>query len=205
MSFRSSFRSLLCAAPKRKRTSAINPLDEDPEEVGSELPSPAVVTIGSSSSSTLKVVPVIPVVPVVPVVTSVPPLAKKARSRSRHRGAVLGLQVEPLAESSPEFADFGEHFWGKLEKLYRITYKDLIPGNLSGAGWDTILYFHGTGHCGCLDRHTNGDDLQAIHVQDWCDHEHCATRGILRNGHLLTKSPSGKNKRLCCSLNEYWT
>ncbi|KAG0210633.1 hypothetical protein BGX33_004790 [Mortierella sp. NVP41] len=67
------------------------------------------------------------------------------------------------------------------------------------ADWTGASYFHGTGHCDCVDIRGRTEYLQQpsfelpsgteeaaplIPTEDWCEtHMPCATRGILRKGY----------------------
>jgi len=39
-----------------------------------------------------------------------------------------------------------------LKKFYKIEYNNNTRGNVSDYEWSEAHFFHGTGHCGCVDR-----------------------------------------------------
>ncbi|KAF9543762.1 hypothetical protein EC957_000457 [Mortierella hygrophila] len=95
-----------------------------------------------------------------------------------------GQHLEPLAPTSPEFlqyqAVFGAH---KLVKLYKIIYETMGTHSLHEFNLYPSVFFHGTGHCGCVSRRITDTDLTNIDASNWCGRA-CATQGILNHGHL---------------------
>ncbi|KAG0305705.1 hypothetical protein BGZ98_003715 [Dissophora globulifera] len=108
---------------------------------------------------------------------------------------VQGLYVEPVEVSSSKFRKYESKFSGRLLKLYTITYSDHMlkkfANDMSGIAWNTSLFFHGTGHCGCLGRRVSESSLSKVKSDEWCGNVHCATQGILNHGHLRTQSCGG--------------
>ncbi|KAF9143284.1 hypothetical protein BGX30_000876 [Mortierella sp. GBA39] len=105
--------------------------------------------------------------------------------------SLKGQHLEPLAPTSPEFlqyqAVFGRH---KLVKLYKIIYETMGTHSLDKFNPYPSIFFHGTGHCGCVSKRFIDTDLASIDASNWCGGT-CATQGILNHGHLLTYSKGG--------------
>ncbi|KAF9086315.1 hypothetical protein BGX29_008659 [Mortierella sp. GBA35] len=115
--------------------------------------------------------------------------------------SLKGLHLEPLATDSAEFVQYQDVFGGpKLVKLYQITYEPTGLHNLEIFNSYPSLFFHGTGHCGCLARRNVVADSTKINSNDWCGRSGCATQGILNYGHMRTYSYSG---RLRCVRSMY--
>ncbi|KAG0071208.1 hypothetical protein BGZ89_011282 [Linnemannia elongata] len=105
--------------------------------------------------------------------------------------SLKGQHLEPLAVTSPEFlqyqAVFGAH---KLAKLYKIIYETTGTHSLDQFNLYPSIFFHGTGHCGCVLSRGTEIDLTNIYASNWCGRA-CATQGILNHGHLRTYSGGG--------------
>ncbi|KAI1315294.1 hypothetical protein EDD11_001026 [Mortierella claussenii] len=104
---------------------------------------------------------------------------------------IQGLHAEPVALNSVDFEAYQKLFNGKLRKLYRVTYNEIVPRNLENGDWSTQFFYHGTSHCGCLDRRVIQNEPLAIPSQQWCANSSCATQGIISSGHLLTYNAHG--------------
>ncbi|KAI8594691.1 hypothetical protein EDD21DRAFT_449193 [Dissophora ornata] len=104
-----------------------------------------------------------------------------------------GLHVEAVDPNSFEYGQHSSHFSGRLVKLYRISYEGSVPRIIINGGWSSELFFHGTGHCGCLGERVvdTSSATTTIHSSEWCGSLHCATQGILNHGHLRTWSHNG--------------
>lgn len=63
------------------------------------------------------------------------------------------------------------------------------PG--SAEGWSSELYYHGTGHCGCLTMRSLSMSAAVVLAIEWCGVSTCATRGIFKYEHLNTISRGG--------------
>ncbi|KAG0043862.1 hypothetical protein BGZ83_010955 [Gryganskiella cystojenkinii] len=115
-----------------------------------------------------------------------------------------GKYVDRVSTTDPAWSKYSGNFNGRLAALYKIKY-DLpedIKDNLEDSP-QSKTYFHGTGHCGCLNNRTGleGDSASRVLIDNWCsgrislesqDQEYfCATRGILTRGHLSSFSPHG--------------
>ncbi|KAK3840164.1 MAG: hypothetical protein JOS17DRAFT_798191 [Linnemannia elongata] len=102
--------------------------------------------------------------------------------------SLKGQYLEPLAPTSPEFlqyqAVFGVH---KLAKLYKIIYEATGTHTLDQFNLYPLIFFHGTGHCGCVLNRGADTDMTSIDASNWCGRA-CATQGILIHGHLRTCS-----------------
>ncbi|KAF9121555.1 hypothetical protein BGW39_010440 [Mortierella sp. 14UC] len=62
-----------------------------------------------------------------------------------------GLDLELLRRDSFKFLEYETKFGADtLVKLYRIRYSGTKFYTLRSPDWSSKLYFHGTGHCGCL-------------------------------------------------------
>lgn len=109
---------------------------------------------------------------------------------------VKGVEIQPQASTTPEYKSYNSKLGGKLVKLYKITYEENTPNGSRTSGWSQAIYFHGTGHCGCVDTRATTSGLRKIKTRNWCRNKRCATRGILNHGHLLHRSPGGKNNNL---------
>src|SRR5690554_2960796 len=115
--------------------------------------------------------------------------------------AFQGLHLESLSQTSSEYALHRPKFKNLLVKLYRITYKKSTTNAADTAeNWSTGLYFHGTGHCGCLHARQLASDM-LIKADEWCNGTSCATRGILQFGHLMQLSFSSMNVYCCLQYN----
>ncbi|KAG0090375.1 hypothetical protein BGZ92_003086 [Podila epicladia] len=66
--------------------------------------------------------------------------------------AIAGVHLEPVLADSAEFTKYEEILELDLVKLYKLGYNGTTPRNLSGPEWSDIRFFHGTGHCECVDR-----------------------------------------------------
>ncbi|KAK3820293.1 MAG: hypothetical protein J3Q66DRAFT_429156, partial [Benniella sp.] len=104
---------------------------------------------------------------------------------------IKGVEVQPQASTTPEYKSYNSKLGGKLVKLYKITYEENTPNGSRTSGWSQAIYFHGTGHCGCVDTRATTSGLRKIKTRNWCRNKRCATRGILNHGHLLRRSPGG--------------
>ncbi|KAF9932155.1 hypothetical protein FBU30_008842 [Linnemannia zychae] len=107
-----------------------------------------------------------------------------------------GQKLERLSSNSPEFLEYQEIFGGKiLVKLYKISYEPIGQYKLNRFRTFPAIYYHGTGHCGCVLKRgaksnlTDGETM--INSNEWCGGPHCATQGILNMGHLLDFSKRG--------------
>jgi hypothetical protein len=108
----------------------------------------------------------------------------------------------PILLNTTDFSKYDIVFENKLVALYKVTYKELVPGSHThGTGWDDDAYFHGTGHCGCLATRIKNADNNKISSHAWCGNQNCATQGILNHGNLLSKCPSGGTVSVCASHN----
>ncbi|KAF9327245.1 hypothetical protein BG006_009414, partial [Podila minutissima] len=65
------------------------------------------------------------------------------------------IHLEPVDSTSEDFAKYRQMMGMNLQRLYRIEYNDNNRGKVSGYEWSQIQFFHGTGHCGCIDQHVN--------------------------------------------------
>ncbi|KAG0253646.1 hypothetical protein BG011_006242 [Mortierella polycephala] len=65
--------------------------------------------------------------------------------------AFQGLFLEPLSSSSPDYIKYRSRFGSQLVRLYKITYNAVNPQTNHLGRWSSNVFFHGTGHCGCLD------------------------------------------------------
>ncbi|KAF9121726.1 hypothetical protein BGW39_010294 [Mortierella sp. 14UC] len=100
------------------------------------------------------------------------------------------LHLELLTKASPEYAEHCDKFESfQLIDLFKIHYSNTETRQSGGQGaWSEPIYFHGTWSCGCIGTSRAQDGTSAsvlIPTNDWCKTEHCATRGILREGHRL--------------------
>ncbi|KAF9099689.1 hypothetical protein BGX23_000063 [Mortierella sp. AD031] len=56
------------------------------------------------------------------------------------------------------FLEYEDNFGAdKLVKMYRISYSGTEGHQLGLEDWSEAIYYHGTGHCGCLSVHENED------------------------------------------------
>ncbi|KAG0043861.1 hypothetical protein BGZ83_010954 [Gryganskiella cystojenkinii] len=104
-----------------------------------------------------------------------------------------GQHVDRVSTSDPAWLKYSPYFNGHLLALYKIQYNlpEEMKTNLEDLPTNEV-YFHGTGHCGCLmARSTSPLPGDRVSTRDWCTRTFCATRGILNRGHLLTWSPRG--------------
>ncbi|KAG0195557.1 hypothetical protein BGX28_001091, partial [Mortierella sp. GBA30] len=74
--------------------------------------------------------------------------------------AFRGLHIEPLPQSDPEYIAHSRSFDGQLVKLYKLAYKDMSLELCTT--WSTGVYFHGTGHCGCVQTRQASEDPSTI-------------------------------------------
>ncbi|KAF9144942.1 hypothetical protein BG015_012057 [Linnemannia schmuckeri] len=103
----------------------------------------------------------------------------------------VGQHLEPLAPISSEFLQYQRLFGvNKLAKLYKIVYQPTGTHCLEQFTCYPI-FFHGTGHCGCLLKRGTSTESTKINASDWCGVTDCATQGILNHGHLRTYSGGG--------------
>ncbi|OAQ27313.1 hypothetical protein K457DRAFT_127485 [Linnemannia elongata AG-77] len=102
-----------------------------------------------------------------------------------------GQHLELLPVDSPEYKKHINKFKDlHLINLYKIHYTGADKNNNSDDSWSDPIYFHGTGHCGCIDRHIERRTGSVrISVSEWCQHDDgCETRGILLQGHCREHS-----------------
>ncbi|KAK3831504.1 MAG: hypothetical protein J3R72DRAFT_455010 [Linnemannia gamsii] len=99
--------------------------------------------------------------------------------------------IRRLSSKTPEFRKYSSLFLKvKLHRLYQLTYDDFQDSATDG--WSGADFFHGTGHCGCLNLQLNNrvDKNKDITVEELCSSSAsltaCATRGILSYGYLDT-------------------
>ncbi|KAG0274856.1 hypothetical protein BGZ95_009406 [Linnemannia exigua] len=106
--------------------------------------------------------------------------------------SLKGQHVETQAPTTSEYlqyqAIFGAH---KLVKLYKIRYEPIGAHTLDSFTAFPSIYYHGTGHCGCVITRGHESDSNKIKAREWCGNAGCATQGILNHGHLMTCSPRG--------------
>ncbi|KAG9064383.1 hypothetical protein KI688_003571 [Linnemannia hyalina] len=101
---------------------------------------------------------------------------------------IQGVYLESVDIHSDEFKDFAARFQRRLVSLYEINYAELVCGYLGDATeWGSTAYYHGTSHCGCVDRRICNDSNTRINVHEWCTSNICSTKGIMTSGHLRTK------------------
>ncbi|KAG0098376.1 hypothetical protein BGZ93_000279 [Podila epicladia] len=110
------------------------------------------------------------------------------------------IHLERVDSTSEDFAMYRQMMGMNLQRLYRIEYNDNNRGKVSGQEWSQIQFFHGTGHCGCIDQHVNKTLSHKMDVTSWCESEVCAVGGILRHGHLMSFSPGGHFFSPSCSI-----
>lgn len=106
---------------------------------------------------------------------------------------VRGDSLKPVRTYSTEFSKYDIVFENKLVALYKIAYTEVVAGSHTNGRWNDDAYFHGTGHCGCLKTRALNTTYKKIPSHTWCGNQRCATQGILSNGNLLKKCPSGGN------------
>ncbi|KAF8947763.1 hypothetical protein BGZ47_008005 [Haplosporangium gracile] len=115
--------------------------------------------------------------------------------------SLKGQYLEPLAPISPEFIQYQHHFGGnKLVKLYKIVYEPTGTHRLEQFSDYPLIFFHGTGHCGCLLKRGADTESTKINASDWCGMTYCATQGILNHGHLRAFSGKGQTTYLSMFL-----
>ncbi|KAF9294790.1 hypothetical protein BGZ88_003316 [Linnemannia elongata] len=77
--------------------------------------------------------------------------------------SLKGQHLEPLTPTSSEFLQyqgiFGTH---NLFKLYKISYEPLGGHTLDWFNGFPSIFYHGTGHCGCLQRRNSTPDSGEI-------------------------------------------
>ncbi|KAF9339036.1 hypothetical protein BGZ91_007221 [Linnemannia elongata] len=62
-----------------------------------------------------------------------------------------GLHLELLRRDSFKFLEYEDKFGtDTLLKLYKVYYSGTKNYRLRSEEWSSVLYFHGTAHCGCL-------------------------------------------------------
>ncbi|KAI1315296.1 hypothetical protein EDD11_001028 [Mortierella claussenii] len=105
--------------------------------------------------------------------------------------SVKGVFLEPVPLDSVVFQIYDKVFNSKLVALYKTAYTEVVSGtHVDGGEWREEAYFHGTGHCGCLDKRIANSENGRILSHTWCGNASCATQGIINHGHLITKCMS---------------
>lgn len=122
-----------------------------------------------------------------------PPSSQHTLSTTKnHNNMTLkGQHLELLPVDSPEYKKHINKVKDlHLINLYKIHYTGADKNNNSDDSWSDPIYFHGTGHCGCIDRHIERRTGSVrISVSEWCQHDDaCETRGILLQGHCREHS-----------------
>ncbi|KAG0274195.1 hypothetical protein BGZ95_010017 [Linnemannia exigua] len=102
-----------------------------------------------------------------------------------------GESIEFMDPVSDKFKDLQALFANRLVKLYLITHDIFESPEYDSFLYLNQLYYHGTSHCGCLAQQAISASKNSIKASEWCKNQGCATRGILNNGHLLTRSGRG--------------
>ena len=101
---------------------------------------------------------------------------------------IQGVYLEPIDIDSGEFRKFDKLFSNKLSALYEINYAEVVKNYLGAADeWGDTAYYHGTSHCGCVDKWVHNDNNERIAVRAWCESVSCSTKGIITRGHLGAK------------------
>ncbi|KAK3831481.1 MAG: hypothetical protein J3R72DRAFT_478546 [Linnemannia gamsii] len=96
------------------------------------------------------------------------------------------------ASTSVEFLQYQAVFGAnKLVKLYKVSYESTEYHVLDHFNGYPSIYYHGTGHCGCVLQRGVDAILAKMNANEWCGRLGCATQGILNNGHLKACSPRG--------------
>ncbi|KAG0362969.1 hypothetical protein BC939DRAFT_443664 [Gamsiella multidivaricata] len=105
--------------------------------------------------------------------------------------SVKGAHVEPVRISTLEFQIYDIVFSKQLVALYQISYTETVVGSHADeAQWHKEAFFHGTGHCGCLQARITNPENHMVLAHQWCGSMRCATQGILNHGHLRTMCAS---------------
>ncbi|KAH7039246.1 hypothetical protein BKA57DRAFT_509211 [Linnemannia elongata] len=86
-----------------------------------------------------------------------------------------------------------------LFKLYKISYEPLGGHTLDWFNGFPSIFYHGTGHCGCLQRRNSTPDSGEIRASEWCGTAACPTLGILNYGCLKVRSPRAQSYAYCKS------
>ncbi|KAG9061704.1 hypothetical protein KI688_006853 [Linnemannia hyalina] len=103
---------------------------------------------------------------------------------------IQGVYLEPVRLHTSEFKEFDQRFGNKLVTMYEIHYAEVVNGYLNNVDeWDHTTYYHGTSHCGCLDRRIVNLENNRVPVYAWCENACCCTRNIINSGFLKAKSP----------------
>lgn len=121
-----------------------------------------------------------------------PPQVQEPAQTTSDMTSLQGLRAETTDPKSEEFKTYNTKFGGRLVKLYRLVYNGIVPRNLASHEWSPEHFFHGTGHCGCLNARINDPHPCSVAIQQWCGNSVCAVNGILNHGMLLSKSPGGR-------------
>ncbi|KAF9373183.1 hypothetical protein CPB97_000752 [Podila verticillata] len=98
---------------------------------------------------------------------------------------VAGVSLKPVPADSRIFTKYEGKLGLDLVILYELEFNETTTRKLSGPEWSGVRYFHGTGHCGCVDRYANRALEHKITSSSWCSTRTCAVRGILRHGYLM--------------------
>lgn len=106
-------------------------------------------------------------------------------SKASRKMTIVGVSLKPVPADSHIFIKCEGKLGLDFVKLYELAYCKTIPRKLSGPEWSGVRYFHGTGHCGYVDRYASRALGHKITTSSWCSTRTCAVRGILRHGYLM--------------------
>lgn len=97
-----------------------------------------------------------------------------------------GVHLELLPRTSPEHTHYQEQLGSDtLVHLYKLVYAGTESWNLGSSKWSRVKYYHGTGHCGCLDvqvakRH--GDEDEQMEEEEEEYESECESNSELAEG-----------------------